>query len=105
MARKSTESFQREKLVRMNAAAMRKPLTRTQRREIKALAAKPDSEIDFSDIPETVGKLYKPIKRAISLRIDADVLAWLQSTPGYQMRINQLLREAMRQASNRDHQR
>ena len=74
---------------------MRKPLTKKQRQEIEELAAKPDSEIDFSDIPETVGGLYKPVKRAISLRVDADVLAWLQSTPGYQTRINQMLREAM----------
>ena len=74
---------------------MKKPLTRKQRQEMEALIAKPDSEIDFSDIPETVGTLYKAIKRAISLRADADVLAWLQTDPGYQTRINRLLREEM----------
>ena len=74
---------------------MRKTLTRKQRQEVETLLAKPDSEIDFSDIPETVGTLYKPLKRAISLRVDADVLAWLRSAPGYQTRINRLLREAM----------
>jgi len=74
---------------------MRKPLTKKQRQEVETLLARPDSEIDFSDIPETVGTLYKPLKRAISLRVDADVLAWLRSNPGYQTRINRLLREAM----------
>jgi uncharacterized protein (DUF4415 family) len=74
---------------------MRKPLTKSQLREIEALIQKPDSEIDYSDIPEAVGDLYKPIKRPISLRLDADVLEWLKSKPGYQTRINQLLREAM----------
>jgi uncharacterized protein (DUF4415 family) len=74
---------------------MRKPLTKKQQRELKELAAKPDSEIDFSDIPETIGTLYKPIKRPITIRIDADVLAWLKSKPGYQTRVNRLLRDAM----------
>jgi uncharacterized protein (DUF4415 family) len=73
---------------------MRKPLTKRQRKEVEALLAKPDSEIDFSDQPEAVD-LYKPVKRAISLRVDADVLAWLRTEPGYQTRINALLREAM----------
>lgn len=75
---------------------MRKPLTDSQRREIEALIAKPDSEIDFSDIPERVGSLYKPVKRAISLRIDADVLTWLHSKgPGHLSRINEILRQQM----------
>ena len=94
MAKKFTPS-RREKLARMSANAMRKPLTKKQRQEVETLLARPDSEIDFSDIPETVGTLYKPLKRAISLRVDADVLAWLRSNPGYQTRINRLLREAM----------
>ncbi|UOG94035.1 MAG: BrnA antitoxin family protein [Candidatus Thiothrix sulfatifontis] len=34
------------------------------------------------------------------MRIDADILAWLQSSgAGYQTRLNQLLREAMQQAA------
>jgi uncharacterized protein (DUF4415 family) len=80
---------------------MRKPLTKKQRQEIETLAAKADSEIDFSGMPETVGSSYQPLKRAVSLRLDADVLAWLQSKPGYQTRINQMLREAMRLAAKR----
>jgi uncharacterized protein (DUF4415 family) len=65
----------------------------------------PDEEIDFSDIPElteeawknaVVGKFYRPVKQQVTVRIDADVLAWLQSAgAGYQTRLNQLLRDAM----------
>ncbi len=75
---------------------MRKPLTKKQNEQIDRLMAKRDSEIDYADIPDTVGTLYKPIKRPITIRIDADVLAWLKSSPGYQTRVNKLLRDAMK---------
>jgi uncharacterized protein (DUF4415 family) len=43
-----------------------------------------------------VGRLYKPIKRPITLRLDADVLAWFKKQGrGYQTRINQALRGVM----------
>ena len=63
-----------------------------------------DSEIDFSDTPQMkslpsriyVGRFYKPIKEQISLRVDADVLAWFRSQGRtYQTRINQVLRREM----------
>lgn len=77
-------------------------------RQVQALKRMPDSEVDFSDIPlqdpndpkwqrAVVGKFYRPIKKPIALRIDADVLAWLkQQGPGYQGRINAILRREMR---------
>lgn len=75
------------------------------RKELAALAAKPESEIDFSDIPATVpedwqgsgrGKFYRPVKRQLTVRIDADVLEWLKSGGrGYQSRLNDILRAAM----------
>jgi len=81
------------------------PLTETQKAELKALAEMPDSEIDFSDIPpldETFWKnavrnpYYRPVKSSTTVRLDADVLAWLKSQgKGYQTRINTILREAM----------
>ncbi len=53
--------------------------------ELKRLADKPDEEIDTSDIPEVtdwsgavVGKFYRPIKKQVTLRIDAEVLEWLK---------------------------
>jgi uncharacterized protein (DUF4415 family) len=62
-----------------------------------------DRDIDTSDIPEVkdwsravVGKFYRPIKEPVTIRLDADVLDWLKSQgPGYQTRINALLREMM----------
>jgi uncharacterized protein (DUF4415 family) len=43
-----------------------------------------------------VGRLYKPIKRPITLRMDADVLAWFKRRGrGYQTRINRALRRVM----------
>ena len=81
------------------------PLTDEQRTRFAALAAMPDSEIDYSDIPETTDEfwknavrnpLYKPIKQATTVRVDADVLLWLKSQgKGYQTRINAILRQAM----------
>jgi len=65
----------------------------------------PDSQIDFSDAPEShqapseihVGRFYRPIKQLVSLRVDADVLAWYRARgKGYQTFMNQALRRAMR---------
>jgi uncharacterized protein (DUF4415 family) len=39
---------------------------------------------------------YRAAKQAVSLRLDADVLAWLKKDgQGYQTRVNQMLRERM----------
>ncbi len=72
--------------------------------ELQALVRLRDEDIDTSDIPEitdwskaVVGKFYRPIKSPVTIRLDADVLDWLKrSGPGYQTRINALLRQAMR---------
>jgi uncharacterized protein (DUF4415 family) len=61
----------------------------------------PDRAIDKSDIPEVkdwsgavVGKFYRPIKKQVTLRIDADVLAWFKAHGGkYQSALNAALRE------------
>jgi uncharacterized protein (DUF4415 family) len=64
----------------------------------------PDSKIDFSDAPEgrppasevLVGRFYRPIKRPVSLRVDADVLAWFrQRGRKYQTYMNEVLRREM----------
>lgn len=80
-----------------------KAKAKKQIREIARLAALPADEIDASDIRElrdwngaVVGKFYRPIKEPVTIRLDADVLAWLKSQGrGYQTRINYLLRRAM----------
>ena len=74
-----------------------------QAEEIRALSGMTDGEIDLSDAPPVadwskavVGKFYRPIKKSLTIRIDADVLAWLKAQgKGYQTRINGLLRQAM----------
>jgi len=45
-------------------------------------------------LPEGFADLYRPVKKPITLRLDADVLAWFQrGGRGYQTRINQALRK------------
>lgn len=64
-----------------------------------------DSDIDYSDIPEVTdfsqavrGGLYKPVKEQITLRLDADLLAWFKASgTKYQTRINAALREWVRE--------
>src|SRR5580658_499792 len=44
-----------------------------------------------------VGVLYRPIKKPVTLRLDADVIAWFRkSGRGYQTRINRALRQMMK---------
>ena len=84
-------------------------LTKEQKAEIKALANLPDEKIDTTDIPEILdwsgakrGLLYRPVKRQITLRLDADVVAWFRANApggrGYQTEINRVLREHTRRA-------
>ena len=79
-------------------------LTPAQRAELELLARLPDDAIDTSDASEVLnwsrakrGVFYRPVKRQLTLRLDADVVAWFKtrakSTKGYQTRINQALRE------------
>jgi uncharacterized protein (DUF4415 family) len=77
------------------------PLTAELQAERDALAAMPESEIDTADMPPITdwsnavrGPFYRPIKRPLSLRIDADIVDWFQRQgQGYQTRMNFALRE------------
>jgi uncharacterized protein (DUF4415 family) len=78
-------------------------LTAKQKKELAALAVLPDAQIDTSDIPELPpgawkdavrGRFYRPVKQPISMRLDADVVAWLKKRgKGYQTRVNSILRQ------------
>ena len=78
-------------------------LSKEQRRDIAAIAAKRDEDIDFSDIPlkmdwnrAEIGKFYRPPKKSVTMRLDEDILEWIKGFgPGYQTRVNHLLRHAM----------
>ena len=83
-------------------------ITKKRLEEIKAFKV-----TDFSDAPEMTDEQlaqlrpshyrnmanYKPIKKTVNVRLDADVIEWLQSAGrGYQTRMNAILREAMLKA-------
>ena len=62
-----------------------------------------DADIDYSDIPPLGDEFFTkatvpwpPAKQQLTIRLDADVLAWLKGQGrGYQTRINHILRAAM----------
>lgn len=70
-------------------------------REIAQLSKLDDDSIDTRDIPEVSnwegaerGRFYRPVKRQVTLRIDADLIAWFRDhSRRYQTRINSALRE------------
>ncbi len=80
--------------------------------ELAALDAMSDDDIDTSDIPEvtdwsnwTRGKFYRPVKKQVTLRIDADVIDWFKAQQGgargYQTKINAALRKVVDGAKQR----
>jgi uncharacterized protein (DUF4415 family) len=81
------------------------PMTAARKRKLARVAARPDSEIDLAEIPlltESFWKnavrnpFYRPVKQQLTVRLDADVVAWLRNQgKGYQTRLNRVLREAM----------
>ena len=81
------------------------PMNGKRKRRLAKLAQRPDSAINFSDLPELTEKFwqnairnpfYRPVKQQLTLRLDADVIAWLRKQgKGYQTRANALLRAAM----------
>ena len=93
----------KKKLVSKTLASS--PMTAARRKMLKALAAQPDAAIDLTEIPElpesfwknaVPNPFYRPVKQQLTVRLDADVVAWLkQQGKGYQTRLNQVLREAM----------
>ncbi len=80
-------------------------LTPKQKAELSALSAISDDQIDTSDVSELPpgawkdavrGRFYRPVKHAVSMRLDADVIAWLKKRgKGYQTRANRILRQHM----------
>ena len=81
------------------------PLTSAQRERLKAIAAMPDADIDYSDMPRQSvsvqwthpGALVPAEnKQQVTLRLDIDVLSFFKGTgKRYQSRINAALREYM----------
>ena len=77
-------------------------LTVRQRKRLTALAAMPDSKIDYSDIPKQTARVKwerpgalvsSQSKQQVTLRLDAEVLNFFKDTGArYQSRINAVLR-------------
>ncbi|NJK44076.1 MAG: BrnA antitoxin family protein [Pleurocapsa sp. SU_196_0] len=73
----------------------------SEQQALERLANLPDADIDLSDLPEQLdwndaerGKFYRPVKQSVTMRVDADVLAWFKAnSEKYQSRINEVLRE------------
>jgi uncharacterized protein (DUF4415 family) len=97
----------KSKLVRYTLETL-PPRTPEDDARLDALFARPDSEIDLSDIPEWTaedfknavrGGFYRPTKEQVTAKVDQDVIAWLKSAgPGYQTRMNAILRREMLKA-------
>ena len=84
-------------------------MARHKETELKRLVARREEDIDMSDIAEVTdwsgavkGQFYKPVKQQVTLRIDADVLAWFKEKGGkYQTELNKVLREHMMRGKRR----
>jgi uncharacterized protein (DUF4415 family) len=59
---------------------MKKP-NKKQKKQIAAIAAKKDEDIDLTDMPEIldwpkaeIGKFYRPRKKPVTIRLDTDII-------------------------------
>src|SRR6266700_5748429 len=98
---KSFASFQPERPQEGSAIDMTKIVRKTlsevrlsakQKRRLKKLAHRPEKFWRNA----VRNPFYRPMKKQLTLRLDADVIAWLRRQgKGYQTRANALLRAAM----------
>ncbi len=110
MAKKSSDSSQPEKLVRMTSEDIRKRQWSEKEKAVLRRIAKEQAEGDFSNInyedipPLTDEQLAgmvrfrdaRPTKVAVSVRLDPRVLDWLKSKgDGHLTRINDILTNLM----------
>lgn len=108
MAKKSSVSSRRGKLISASAESIfSKALSKRQKAVLahiaKRQASGDDSGIDYSDIPpltdEQLGRFRRAPKVLIAARIDRDVYDWLKGYgEGYSTRINNILRAVMSRA-------
>lgn len=91
-----------------------KDFTEAELAQLEKLADMPDSKIDTADIPEAPaenwlharrGDFYRPIKQPVTIRLDADILAWFKRHAdgrGYQTEINRVLRKYVAETAKRE---
>ena len=77
------------------AKSSRPRATARRRKAVSPLAlTTPARDAKLRDLK--IGDLYRPVKKPITVRLDADVLAWFKKDGRrYQTRINQALRKVM----------
>ena len=107
MAKKSSQSSRREKLISVSAESIwNKPLNKHQKAALGEIARRQKrgdvSQVDYSDIPALtdaqLAQFKRTRKKLVAVRLDMDVLEWLQQYgAGYSTRINQVLRAVMSQ--------
>lgn len=75
--------------------ARRRAMGRRKKRAVNPLSlAAPVRDAKLRDMK--IGDLYRPLKKPVTLRLDADVIAWFKKDgKRYQTRINQALRKVM----------
>ena len=101
----------KSKRAKGSAGSMPRSMSRRSRGAVRSGTVRDtdsDTHIDTAEIPPLTdaffrravrNPFYRAMKQSTTVRIDADVLAWLKSQgPGYQTRINALLRAAMNKA-------
>lgn len=85
--------MKRPKRVAKRGKTTRKP-TKTTRKLAKIEASAGGKRPRY--LPQELAGMYKPLKKPVTLRLDADILAWFQrGGRGYQTRINLALRKVM----------
>jgi len=78
--------------------------------DLRRLREMRDADIDFSDIPKLGKSFWKSArlvmpepKDRLTIRVDHDVVEWLKKNgPGYQTRINAILRSYMEAQASGD---
>lgn len=96
----SSSRHKKTKIIRYTQEQAEKAKDKTNYSKLDSMDEK---DIDYSDIPETTYELWANAKikdpgskKAISLRVDADVLGWFKEQGGrYQTLINRVLRRYM----------
>ncbi|MFZ0733972.1 MAG: BrnA antitoxin family protein [Candidatus Sulfotelmatobacter sp.] len=73
----------------------RRKRARLRRRRVKAFSFPlPEKDAGLRNLK--IGDLYRPLKKPVTLRLDADVIAWFKKDgKRYQTRINEALRKVM----------
>jgi uncharacterized protein (DUF4415 family) len=103
--KKSAASSRPEKLIRKSEVDIRayakSAAAKETSRRLRARGPEPSAE-DMKDIPLFDGAMYRPVKKPVTVRLDADVLEWLKAKGGpYQTHMNATLRDAMQREMKR----